>query len=174
MPSLLVMVGAGKLDDTLSAQWIEQLEAMRQDALPVIAASPHPTPSVLLDLEKRPDMRAVLQTLRATEEHTRAYLATWCALIASDLSIADTFLLVTMLQPLECRLILRFQILAHAAVLTAIDQARALTLCSSSPDEAVVLRLDVPDLGEQLAQVRVYQAQQAGQNGENEVHLHGS
>ncbi len=157
-PSLLVMVGTGRLTDSLSAQWIEHVDRMRQEALPLIAVSPDPVPSVLLDTEKRPDMRDLIGALRSADESNLAFLASWCALIASDLSVADTFLLVNVIRPLACHITLRFHLLRHHSALARIDQVRQLTLCTAPPQESVLLALDVPDLGEQLAQVRTYQA----------------
>lgn len=168
------MVGTGKLNDSLSAQWIEQLDTMRQEALPMIAASPHPVPSVLLDVEKRPELRDLIRALRSADETDLAFVSSWCALIASDLSVADTFLLVNVIRPLEYRIILRFHLLRQHSILTRIDQVRQLTLCTAPPQESVLLTLDVPDLGEQLAQIQVYQAELSRQRGVNQVHLQES
>lgn len=158
-PSLLVMVGTGRLTDDLSAQWIEHVDTMRQDALPLLAVSPRPVPSVLLDTEKRPELRALIWALRTAAGADFTFLVTWCAVMASDLSVADTFLLVNVIKPLTCRIIVRFHLLRHHATLVCIDQVRQLTLCTTPPQASSVrLALDVPDLGEQLAQVQAYQA----------------
>ena len=123
----------------------------------MIAVSPDPVPSVLLDTEKRSDLRDLIWALRSADESNLAFLPCWCALIASDLSVADTFLLVNVIKPLECQITVRFHLLRHHSTLTRIDQVRQLTLCTMSPQESVLLTLDVPDLGEQLAQVHAYQ-----------------
>ena len=157
-PSLLVMLGVGKLETPLSIAWIEQLELMRRKALPMIAVSPDPVPSVLLDTQKSPDLRHLITTLRTVPDTRLSFLAAWCGLIASDLSVAETLLLITMISPLTCTLTLRFHLLRHHATLVRIEQVRHLTLCTTTPQESVQLALDIPDLGEQLAQVRVYQA----------------
>jgi hypothetical protein len=154
-PSLLIMMGNGKMDAALSPQWAEQLDTMREMALPMIAVSPHPSPSVLLDTEKRPDLCDLIRVLESTRADL-ASLVVWGALIASDLSVADTFLLVNVVKPLECRIILRFHLLRHHSALVQIERLRYVTLCTTSPQVSVRLALDVPDLGEQLTQVQVY------------------
>jgi hypothetical protein len=156
MPSLLIMMGNGKMDAALSPKWIEQLDMMREKALPMIAVSPNPHPSVLLDTEKRPDGRDLIRSLRSAGTDLVS-LVVWGALIASDLSVTDTFLLVNVIKPLECRIILRFHLLRHHSTLARIEHLHQLTICTTPPQECVRLALDVPDLGEQLAQVQVYQ-----------------
>lgn len=155
-PSLLIMMGNGKIDAALSPKWTEQLDTMREKAFPMIAVSPDPSPSVLLDTEKRPDGRDLIRSLHSVGTDLTS-LVVWGALIASDLSVADTFLLVRVIKPLECQIILRFHLRRHHTTLVRIEHLRHLTLCTTSPQEDVRLALDVPDLGEQLAQVQVYQ-----------------
>lgn len=156
-PSLLVMVGTGKLTDALSAQWIEHVDRLREAALPMIAVSPDPAPSVLLDTEQRSDLHRMIRMLRSANAPDLAFLASWCALIASDLSVAETFLLIKVIRPTEYTIVLRFHLLRHHSTLARIEQTRQLTLCTTSPQESVLLDLDIPDLGEQLAQVHLQQ-----------------
>ena len=158
------MMGIGRIYDSLSAQWIEWLETRRNESLPMVAVSPgtissdtpDSTPSVLLDVEKRPEMHELIRTLQSAGSDLE-YFVVWCALIASDLSIADTFLLVTVRKPIECKLTLRFHLLRHRTTLEMIDQVRKLAIYTEHPNEFVVIDVNVPDLEEQLAQVRKYQ-----------------
>ncbi len=154
--SLLVMVGIGRIDASLHAEWLEQVETMRRDALPTVALRPDPHPSVLLDTAKHPSLRALLHTLQEAGPDL-TYFVVWCALIASDLHVADTFLLVNITSPMACRFTLRFHLLRHRAVLERITRERTLILHADPSDEGIRLAIDVPDLGLQLAQVGTYQ-----------------
>ena len=155
------MVGIGRIDDSLTAQWIEQVETMRNESLPMIAVSPDRIPSVLLDVEKRPEMHELIRTLQSAGSDLE-YLVVWCALIASDVSIADTFLLVNVRKPIECKLTLRFHLIRHRTALEMIDKVRKLEVYSEHPNEFVLIDVNVPDLGEQLAQVRKYEEDMSG------------
>src|SRR5437016_105172 len=125
--SLIVMVGIGRMDASLSPEWIEKIETMKREALPMVAVRSEPIPSVLLDSHQAPEMRDLIRALQS-KAHAPEYLVVWCALIASNLSIADTFLLVNMTKPIVCRFTLRFHLIRHRAALEMIDQTKKLAI----------------------------------------------
>jgi len=154
------MVGLGKVYDSLDAYWMKELETMRDEALPMIAISPGLVPSVLLDVEKRPGMQQLIEILQSAGSDLE-YLVVWCALIASDLSVADSFLLVKVRSPIECKFTLRFHLIRHRTQLEMIDKARKVAIRTGCPDEMLVIDVNVPDLGEQLASLQEYQEDRA-------------
>src|SRR5205814_1226560 len=96
------------------------------------------------------------------------YLVVWCALIASNLSIADTFLLVNMTKPIVCRFTLRFHLTRHRTALEMIEQTKKLAIFVEPTKELMLLDVNVPDLGEQLTQVRAYQESMTRKRGSEE------
>lgn len=151
------MVGVGKLQVELSAQWYDEIEVLRQKSLPMLATSPDPVPAVLLDTLKSPELRALLWLLRVTDPAEYVAQPVWYASIASDLSIAETILLVNIISPISYQLILRFHLIRHRAFLNKLAETRRLSLTTLNPRETVMLTIDVPDLGAQLAQVQQLQ-----------------
>lgn len=153
--SLIVMVGIGRVDASLSPDWVEKLESMKREAIPIVAVRGEPIPSVLLEAQQTPEVQELINAL--STGHTPEYFVVWCALIASNLSIADTLLLINMIKPIDRRLTLRFHLIRHREALEMINRLKKLAIFTEPTKELLILDVNVPDLQAQLEQVSLYQ-----------------
>ena len=86
------------------------------------------------------------EQLRLTEIQAQAGTVPYLSVVSLQAQLAAT---EATLPPLRQNL--------NNSTLTQIERLRHVTLCTTSPQERVRLALDVPDLGEQLTQVQIYQ-----------------
>lgn len=159
--SLVVLMGILRGDERLNEEWKEQVEMIKREAIPVVAIRRDPLPAVLLDREKRSEVEVLIQTLKKAGGDAPAYWVVWCSLLTQNLDIAESFLLVNVTHPVPYRFTLRFHLLRHLSVLEAIEQTGRLGIFVDPQTEVIVVDAAAPELESHLAQVRLFQQQQA-------------
>jgi len=154
--NVVVMMGTLRGEGLNVEEWKEQIAMLKREAIPAIAMRNAPTPAVLLDAEQRTVVADLIQTLQA-QGAASAYWSVWCSLLTPDLSVAESFLLVQIMQPIPYRFSLRFHMLRHLPVLEAIAASGTLSIFAAQEYELMKLAVALPELPMHLAQLHLFQ-----------------